>query len=176
MLACLAVSMTAGTLLLSWMEPTPNQATTHRTLEQYLKQARAAISSSRELSPIWKGITIVSLSEPVQSAALTAVAPQHNVHFIVDSAGNVVAYHSWRRQAPVDLAHRIHIGLRTSSATGPPPQAQLISLKTLLEEINRAVVPHASSARLPIALDDGSQNSSRVQAIRSALRGKTGRS
>ena len=175
-LACLAVSMTGGTLVLSWLEPAPSHAAPNVPLQQYLVQAKAVVNCSEAPARPWRGITIVPLRKTADRATLTAVGPQHDVHFVVDSAGTVVAHRWWRRQLPIGESQHIHIGLWTSSAAGQLARAQYLGLRTLLDELNSTVLRADMPAPLPIDLDERACGLSLARAIRTLLDAQTGRS
>jgi len=161
-LSTLAVCMTVGAGLLGWLEPTPQDYASGRSL--LTDQANAALRRglARELvrtahlqPAAWGGIEVVALGGPAtgRGTMLSARTPPDGIHFLVLPDGRFQALPAWRNSRAVgDSTPVIRIGLSVDSTARRVPPAQWAALQALLVEL---VDQTRSGPRaLPVQLSD----------------------
>lgn len=132
MLGCLAVAMTAGAVLLSWMEP-PGAPAAIPDPEFTNEQAFDAVRLEPGVGmAAWNRIEIESFGTPTGAAHLAA-RPGNRFHFTVSETGVVHTGPAWRtQQYDRDDAGAIVIGIEACMAEETMPIGSWIGLRTLL--------------------------------------------
>ena len=137
-LACLAGSMTVGSVMLAWLEPTPPRAIAAVSEETCLALAKTAISQAETRRQDWSRVALVPLASS-QGATLSATAVPEDVHFLVRNTGEITAGAAWPTQATPAARGEIRVGLYGATADGRIGRAQMTGLRVLLDELNRAM-------------------------------------
>jgi hypothetical protein len=141
-LVSLAVSMTAGAMLLSLIEPQPADLAANRNLYGWAVcqlAAQRAVGTGGANPPVgWSAVEVLALTEAAfdRTSTLAATAPPDNLHFLVSPEGGVQALMPWRRQQAVGQAGRvIRIGVRGAARAATLPVVQCRALRALLLEL-----------------------------------------
>jgi len=182
-LSTLAGCMTIGAVLLAWLEPTPQDYASGRSL--LTDEANAALRRglARELvrtahmrSAAWHGIEVVALgSAPTgRGAMLSARTPPEGIDFLVLPDGRFQALPTWRNSSPAgDSSPVIRVGLSVDPAARRVPPAQWAALQALLVELvdQTRSGPRALPVQLAGADDDsrGPTTSALLEHLRSLL-------
>jgi hypothetical protein len=137
-LGCLVASMTAGAVVLEWVQP-----------DRPATQARAVelIARGGTVTGQWEGIRI----DPYRDG----MAEPDRFHFMVDTKGNYVRTGHWLSQKPLTGRPEVRIGLQSSSNSNQITMQQLAATKELVAAL-RQVCGIRSSAYLDdtIAIPD----------------------
>ena len=151
----LVASMTCGAGLLLWLEPDGPVLQRSLSLEACKRQARQAVASRDTARADWLGIEILPIEPDANRdrISLTATEPQHDVHFVVTPAGYVVPNGDWRRQVDTQGQTRVRIGIEWSAADRTLARAQVLSLRSLVGELN-GMMTEQGIAPLPVRVDE----------------------
>jgi hypothetical protein len=170
---CLAVAMTAGAVLLSWLERGAPVAPMPRSTSALLAEAQSAVGQPADSLRPWSGIVLVGVSAGAAPSALAATRPQEDVHFVLATNGDVLAQASWRDQRMLDSDGCIRIGLVAASVSGAGSQTQLRALRALIDTLNVTVTReagHSEVGPLQIVLDAGQVDRAVMEAVVRQLR------
>jgi hypothetical protein len=168
-LATLAVSMTAVSMFLTWLEPTVGLGSRPISATQCIAGVKEAVGMRYSAITGWRGVTIVPMARSTDTKTLAAVGLPDDVHFEVAPTGDVVAHGSWKRQIRLEGADDIRIGVNDSLAGEPLAQMQLVALSTLLNELRPAFSVGGQPARIRIAHGERAAERSLAQAVRALL-------
>ncbi|HUU82856.1 MAG TPA: hypothetical protein VM243_05060 [Phycisphaerae bacterium] len=155
-LATLAVSMTAGALLLAWLEPKPSNvlaAPFAYDRDTFKLAARHAVGAASDVQPNgWTAVEVLAVADAGlgRRGTLTATQPPDDFHFLVTAQGDLQPLAPWRRQrATADGQRVIRIGLVGDPRTTRIPDAQRNALRALLLELTELAGP------LPVRVGNG---------------------
>ncbi len=117
MLMVLALAMTGGATLLSWLAPTVGDyqaasfPSTNPLIVQRMARDAVAVASSRRV--VWSGVEILVVrgAKPLPGLALAAISAERDLHFEVDAEGRLKALKPWQEQARVADFDLIRVGM-----------------------------------------------------------------
>jgi hypothetical protein len=165
----LAVSMTAGAVVLSWLEQGAPVAAGPPSTSALLATAHQAVAD-RAVSPrTWSGIVLVGVVGGGERSALMAMRPQDDVHFLLPTTGDVVVQSPWRNQRALDADGCIRVGLIAASPSGAASRTQLRALRALIDTLNSSVWPEGGPS-LHILVDAGRGDQALMEAVVRQLR------
>jgi hypothetical protein len=157
-LASLVGAMTAGALVLHWIEPSNPPSDSRYEIQLIALGVRDAVSQDALGSaPTWQGIVVRGADEPQRMT--------DGSHFGVTDQGRLLAGPNWQAQRPLNTAGYIEVSIeKPPGATVPRGQAR--TLVTLLTELRRVWL----NGRGAIHVDDASLPSDAAAGIHSLLR------
>lgn len=132
---CLAVSMTGGSTLLTWLEP-DQSAATGTPATDHERAALLAVSDRGTPARTWTGVTLVSLTGG-RSGMLAARSGREDVHFMVHEDGNIVPYPAWRRQEMIEENGDIRVAIQSTGQEAPIDGRQAGGVRALLRALAR---------------------------------------
>lgn len=154
-LGWLAISMTVGSFVLSWLEPEPAPPGVSLSDREPAERARLAVNSRQSPIRFWRAIEIVPLAALAdrRGIPLTATRNLSDVHFAVTGSGEILAGASWRHQSLLAGTDGIRIGLEADHRIdGRPPAAQSSALSALLDALKATMSTNHEKSVLPIIL------------------------
>jgi len=170
-LVCLAVSMTAGSVLLAWLEPAPRVPAHVATTEECQESARLAVAScpAPSIRHDWDAVLLSPIESGTDRLTLAAVRYQSPVHFVVGRSGEIAADPSWRDQVSTSGVREIRIGLRGSANAEVVSSAQRAAVLALLDALNRVVPRSESGGGLPVHLSQEMEGAAVARAFRGVI-------
>jgi len=165
----LAVSMTAGAVLLSWLEQGAPVTIAPPTSATLAANAQHAVADCETHMRPWSGIVLVGVVGGGDRSSLIATRPQDDVHFLLQTTGDVVVQSPWRDQQALDPGRCIRVGLVAASPSGVGSRTQLRALQALIETLN-ANVPAYDGPSLRIVGDAGRGDHALMEAVVRQLR------
>jgi len=165
---CLALAMTTGAVLLSWLERGAPVAATPWTAAELQAAATSAVGEHREGLAPWSGIVLVGVAGQAGPGGLTATRPNDDVHFVLTAQGRVYPQPSWYEQRTLDANGGIRIGLaavRTARA-----EEQIRALRHLIDVLNQVVAKECrrelpSAVPLRIAVEASPRDRALMEAV-----------
>lgn len=165
----LAASMTAGAMLLSWLEQGAPVSAAPPSTSALLASAQHAVADCHDGVRPWSGVVLVGVVAGADRSALTATRPQDDVHFLLHTTGDLVVQSPWRDQRALDADGSIRIGLVAASPKGVGSTTQLRALHALIETLNASLPPEAGPS-LRIIGDAGRGDRATMEAVVRQLR------
>lgn len=165
----LAASMTAGAVLLSWLEQGAPVAAAPPSSAALAASAQHAVADCYRDLRSWSGIVLVGMVAGPDRSALIATRPQDDVHFLLYSTGDLMVQPSWREQRAVDAGGTIRVGLVAASPAAVGNRTQVRALRALISTLN-ASLPTEEGAPLRIVGDAGRADQAMMDAIVRQLR------
>lgn len=163
--------MTAGSVLLAWLEPAPRGVAHVATTEECQESARLAVASCpvASIRRDWDAVLLTPIESGTDRLTLAAVRYQSPVHFVVGQCGEIAADPSWREQVSTSGFPEIRIGLRGSANADMVSPAQREAVLALLDALNRAMPGTGGGRNLPVHLAQEMEGAAVARAFRGVI-------
>ncbi len=169
---CLAVSMTGGSTLLTWLEPDAAPLQDGRRTDDFVRAARVAVSEHEAPAQTWTGVSLLPWPRGgADGIMLAAVRRPADVHFLIESDGRIHPQTCWREQRTVDDAQQIRVALATAGDDQALSRLQSLGVRALIDALRAEVTERLPAATFSVTVDDAQGVLPAAGAMRSLLAG-----